>query len=192
MNAKLFAGIATVMILSTGAVNAAEGFSAGIGGGRAHMKDACSGLTGISSCDDTDTSFKIFGGYQFDDNWGLELGYVDFGKATASGAGASGEAKVNGLTLAGVGTLPINDLFSVFGKLGFVRYDLKVSGSSPGVTFSAEDKNSALMYGVGAQYNVTEQVGIRAEWELFKKVGDSGTTGESDIDQLSASLVYKF
>ena len=192
MKAQTIAALVGVMLLSAATAQAAEGFSAGIGAGRSHFKDACSDLIGASSCDDTDTAYKIFGGYQFDDNWGLELGYVDFGKAKADAGTTTGEAKVNGFTLAGTGTLPINEMFSVFGKLGFIRYDLKVSGASPGITFSADDKRSTLMYGFGGQYNVTDQIGIRAEWELFKNVGDSSTTGQSDIDLLSASIVFKF
>jgi len=37
--------------------------------------------TGIASpsLDDSDSGFKIFGGFQFTKHWGMEFGYVDFG-----------------------------------------------------------------------------------------------------------------
>jgi opacity protein-like surface antigen len=45
--------------------------------------------------------------------------------------------------------------------------------------------------GLGAQYNLSKSVGLRAEWERYFEVGDN-TTGEMDIDLISVGVVYKF
>ena len=37
-----------------------------------------------TSCDDSDSSWKIFGGYQFNKHFALEFGYADLGETTAS------------------------------------------------------------------------------------------------------------
>ena len=60
------------------------------------LKDACTDLPSGLSCSDTDTAWKIFGGYQFSRYFAAELGYNDFGKATASGviSGVNVDAKV--------------------------------------------------------------------------------------------------
>jgi OOP family OmpA-OmpF porin len=40
--------------------------------------------TGTTSCDDGDTAWKVFGGYQFNRHFALEAGYANLGEATAS------------------------------------------------------------------------------------------------------------
>ena len=52
------------------------------------------------------------------------------------------------------GTLPVADKFSVFGRVGYTR--AKIQGSALGVTVS--DSDSGFSYGVGAQYDFTNQV----------------------------------
>ena len=160
-----------------------------------------SGLPGgglTSNMDDKDTGYKVQLGYKFNPNWAIEGGYVDLGKfnynATYTGGNASGQVKVDGWNLVGVGTVPINDQFSLFGKLGFI--DAKVEGSlystTPGNSGSASKTKGRANWGVGANYNVTKAWGLRAEWERFSKLGDSGTMGESDVDLLSVGAVFNF
>ena len=50
------------------------------------------------------------------------------------------------------------------------------------------------MLGLGAQYNFTPSVGLRLEWERYFEVGgkDATSTGEADIDLITAGLVFKF
>src|SRR3954468_1608770 len=54
-----------------------------IGGsvGQSKFNVDCSG----ASCDDTDTAFRVFGGYNFNRHFGVELGYAVLGKLTVSG-----------------------------------------------------------------------------------------------------------
>ncbi len=66
------------------AANAQDaGFYAGGSIGQAKANQGCDGIP--ISCDNKDTSWQISGGYQFNKNFGVELGYVDLGKVTASG-----------------------------------------------------------------------------------------------------------
>src|SRR3954467_10471470 len=69
--------------------------SAYVGGsiGQSKFKDACSGNPPGVSCDDKDTAWRIFGGYQFSPNFAAELGYHDLGEAKASAPGFSATAK---------------------------------------------------------------------------------------------------
>jgi len=46
--------------------------------------------------------------------------------------------------------------------------------------------------GAGAKWNFAKNWSARLEWERFAKVGDSNTTGTSDIDFFSVGLAYKF
>src|SRR5262245_34656900 len=67
-----------------------------------------------ASCDDTDTAFRIFGGYNFNRNFGVELGYADLGKVTFGALGLSGDVKATVWDLLAVGTLPLSNNFSIY------------------------------------------------------------------------------
>lgn len=162
------------------------------------------GVTGLSSSmDDTDTGYKLQVGYSFTPNWAIEGGYVDLGemsyKATGSLGGVAGNAKAtveaNGWNIAGVGTMPINQQFSLFGKLGAIYADVDAKATLTGGGGSISDKASTTdwkaNFGFGATYQFNKQWGMRAEWERFSNLGDSDT-GESDVDLLSVGVVFRF
>src|SRR6478609_8244556 len=67
---------------------------------------------------DTDTGYKLLGGYQLNRYFGLEAGWFDLGEmgytATTSPPGTlTGDVRLQGVNLDLVGTLPITDRFSV-------------------------------------------------------------------------------
>jgi hypothetical protein len=47
------------------------------------------------------------------------------------------------------------------------------------------------MFGFGASFDIGKTAAVRIEWERFMDVGESDT-GQSDVDLLSASLVFRF
>ena len=135
------------------------------------------GLAEVDELGEDDMSFKILGGYQINRNFGVELGYTDFGKVSA----APGiDVKGNAIELVGVGTLPLNDKFSLLGKLGFAMGEFKGGGASADST--------ELTYGIGAQYNLSPVLGLRAEYQIYTDVGD----GASDVNVMSIGIVYRF
>jgi OOP family OmpA-OmpF porin len=163
-----------------------------VGGSVGQSKIDCStgGVPGLS-CDDSDTAFRVFGGYQFNKYLGAELGYADLGKATLSGAGLNASVKAKAWDLVGVGRLPLADKFSLFGKLGMYRADTDLS-SNTALIPAASDNNTDLTYGIGAQYDFNKNLGVRAEWQQYKKVGSDNTGGDSDVDVMSVGVVYRF
>ena len=167
--------------------------------GQSKFKDIEPGVA--TNIDDKDTGYKIYGGYQIDPVWGIEATYFDLGKATANGTILNGStvvpanlsAKASAWGLAGVFTAPITYGFSVFGKLGLVRSELKTSVSAIGVVGNNQKESSTgANFGFGAKYDFTSNLAIRAEWERLKKMGDDATTGETDIDFVSAGITFKF
>lgn len=169
-----------------------SGVYLGGGIGQSKARDGCGALGGIGftgSCDDTDTAWKIFGGYQINPNFAIEAGYVDLGKFRASGLGLTAESKAKTWLLDAVGILPLANNFSVLGKAGLHRWDADtrvVSGAS------ASDKGTDFTFGFGAGYEFNPNLGLRLEWERFQKVGRDATTGKSDVDLLSLGLRYRF
>lgn len=149
------------------------------------------GATGLSSSlDDSNTGYKLQLGYQFNENWALEGGYVDLGKFkynSASSLGAlNADVKATGWNIDAVGTLPINEQFSVFGKIGLIRAKFEATATGPGGSASASETESKSTWGIGGTYNFSKTVGVRAEWERFN-MGDN-----SDVDLLSVGLAFKF
>ena len=158
---------------STPALSQDYGWYAGVGVGQSNF-DGC-GVVGSACFDDSDTSLKVFGGYQFTPNWGLEVGFVDHGKVSSGATSID----VSGFEVVGVGTFPINPQFSLFGKLGFFNWDADLR--TPGTSLS--DSGTDLTLGLGVQYRFTKNLFGRAEWQRYDEV---------DIDVLGISVIFKF
>ena len=204
--------IATTVLVLSGLVTASQslaqekGFYLGgsVGQSKIDSDIAFPGLISSGTVDGKDTGYKVFGGYQFNQYFGLDLAWVDLGKASYSGSffGApvtGGTVKLSGLNFSVVGTVPLNPDFALFGKLGVFAWNAKASDTTFGVPFSATDNGADLSVGLGASYNFTKNVSVRLEWERFKAGGgDDATTGfpnvtsSANIDLLSVGLVYKF
>jgi OOP family OmpA-OmpF porin len=175
-----------------------------IGQSRAKIDDASisAGLPGTTSIDDndTDTAYKLFGGYQFNKNFAVEGGYFNLGEfgytATTVPAGTlNGNIKLQGLNIDAVGMLPLADKFSVFGRLGLIYAQAKDDFSSTGAVATPLDpnpsKNAAnYKFGLGAQYDFTPSLGMRLEAERYRVDDAIGNTG--DVDLYSVGLVYRF
>lgn len=156
------------------------GFYAGVGVGKASVE-----LDG-TDFDADDTAFKAFGGYRFNPNFAIELAFIDGGKPDERFGTSSVEVDVEGLNLSAVGRLPLNEVFSVFGKLGLASYDAKwkVRGGNT-VVATASESDEDLSYGLGTAFNLGAAVELRAEYEAVD-------VSDGSFSMLSASGVYRF
>lgn len=183
------------------------GFYIGASAGQAKINDACTRLTSggfAGGCDDKNTAWKIFGGYQFNRNFGVEGGYTNIGEATAIGTiGTTGnrrgragsvKAEAKGFELLTVGTLPINEQFAVYGKAGFFRWDVDMSGTRGRPSVAIDDKVTYLTLGVGLKYNLTKNLAARLEFQRYDDfgVGDNPFTGQMSVNVSSLGLQFKF
>lgn len=173
---------------------------AAVDAGQTTYKDACSNIpagVSVASCKNTATAYRIAGGYQFTPIWGAELSYADLGKSSGNGAYLGFPFNVNfkatALQLSGTGTYAINQAFSIFGKVGVVNSHTTVDTTVPGIiATSAGATKTTVGFGVGVVYNINPHIGIRAQYENLGQFGDTATTGTSNIDLLTAGLVYRF
>ena len=126
---------------------------------------AAAGMTTLSS-DDNDTGWKLFGGYQFHRNWAIEGSYYDLGKFNASGVvtgtatPASVSAKIKGWGVTAVGILPLQQNFSLFGKLGGFFSDSSASATAGAFAAATGDSSSEWLGGVGVMYNFSRNWGV--------------------------------
>jgi OmpA-OmpF porin, OOP family len=159
------------------------GFYAGAGFGTTKIND--DGFD--NNIDDSDTGFKIFGGYSFNQNFAIEATYFDFGKASGSfGVGENFDVGVSGFGASAVGVLPLSDMFSLFGKVGYASYDIDAHVEIVGVgSGSASDSQSDLTFGAGAALSFAERFEARLEFEAINVDG-------GDANMLSLSGLYRF
>jgi OOP family OmpA-OmpF porin len=149
-----------------------------------------------------DTGYKLFGGYQFNKYFGLEGGYFNLGQfgftSTTLPAGSlTGSIKIQGLSLGMVGTLPLTERFSTFGRLGlnYAQSRTAFGGTGAGVgvvpIMPNTSKNQAnYQLGLGLQYDMTPSLGMRAEVERYRVNDAIGNKG--DVDLYSIGLIYRF
>lgn len=151
--------------------------------------------------DEDDTGFRAFGGWQFHDNFGLELGYVDGGSASASfgdidliGIEADVDVDVSGIDLFLTGTLPIGETFYAFAKAGLVSWDADVDavireddgeGGVIETELSASDSGEDPAYGAGFGMNLGDNARVQIDYTFYD-------VGDVDADFAAASIIWKF
>ncbi len=170
--------------------------------------DQAPGSTTSTGRDDS-TAWKLYGGLQWNKYWGAEAGYANLGQfqnnysLSATNSSAIGTNKLSAWTLAGTGTYPINDAFSLNAKAGvaLLRSNYSFSGAGPSFLSgdNGNDRSTNLLLGVGGQYNLNKNVALRLDYENYGKVGQNsnnltavGATGDTRPSMLSASVKYMF
>lgn len=151
-----------------------------------------------SSLDDSDTGYKIMGGYKFNDNLAVEAGYVDLGHATykvsVTGANAKLDLHAYGLSVDAVGTLPFGAGFSGYLRAGliaaWVESDVSATGSGGSASDDSTDSSVKPAAGVGLAYDLNETLTVRIEYERYFDL--KSDAGNGDIDLASVGLVARF
>jgi len=136
---------------------------------------------------DSDTSaYRIVGGYQFGDVFGLELGYQDFGNMDETviidDISSMTRISASGWTAGGTLDLPLGDKFSLFGRAGvfFWEADVHVDGFSIDVP---SDENP--YYGAGARVKVSSNLSLIGDWSRYE-------LDDVDTDVISIGFQYRF
>ena len=183
--------IATALLLSTvvaaPAFAAGNGFYAGVTLGSARV--GVPAALGAST-KNSDTIYGGLVGYQFTPNWAAEVQYTGVGKfATATG---SGKADALGVTL--VGTAPLSDAVSVYGKLGFAQSSGKSATGSDAVGNLLTNANrTAATYGLGVDFNAARNVDIRLGWDRYGAAVNAGGVKQNyNANVYTVGAVFKF
>ncbi len=130
---------------------------------------------GAAKTDSNETSWKLFGGYQLSPTWGVELGYTNLGRFRG--------ADVEAWSLAGTGTVRLNESWALIGKLG---------AASNHARFTGGGTRTELLVGVGMSYNFTRNTALRLEYEDFGKLSNANGGSNAHGRNLGLSVVYGF
>lgn len=166
-------------------------------------------IGGQTSADRSSTGHKVVVGFKVHPYIALEAQYIDLGssnyKASFSEPPVNANSKIN-LKTQGfggnvVGIYPIDD-FTVFAKAGYHAMRTKASSTFHSNVASIADISErktvtkwAPSVGIGASYDMTKELAVVAEYELYKGVANKKVSGDNlkhDVDFVSVGLRYKF
>lgn len=166
---------------------------AGVGIGYLKTDDACPTTAAPgAACEDKDTTWKIFGGYQLNSYFGYEVGLADLGERPASFSGIGpATAKLRVFELLLVGTMPVSQELAVYAKAGGFAWDADFT-FAPGVGASADANGTDFTFGIGVSYRFTRNAALRLEWQRYRDIGDAGTTGQFDADVFGVGALIRF
>lgn len=140
---------------------------------------------GVGNCDNSDKSWKVFTGVRMNENLVLEGGYVDFGKQSGTLTGGTLSQQASAFTAAGVVGIPLADQIEAFGKAGVARWTVEQAAAGS----TTEDTGTDVLVGIGANYDLGDNMGVRAEWERYKDIGQQDNHG-GDIDLMSLGFTF--
>lgn len=194
--------LAVAAALALGAMPAMaqdSGFYAGVGVGTFNVD--INDVEDTLDFDENDTGFRVFGGWEFNQYFGIEAGYDSgaktddtIGDIAVDGIEADFGVDVKGFDVMLVGTLPIGETFYAFGKVGMLAWDADLDaevreddgeGGVITTTFSDDESGEDFAYGGGFGMNLGENVRAQAEYTAYD-------ISDVDADFISASIIWRF
>jgi OOP family OmpA-OmpF porin len=162
---------------------------------------AAQGLSSTIDNHDRGTGYKLFGGYQFTPNIGVEAGFFDLGHvgytaSTVPLGTLTGNMRVRGLNLDLVGTMPLFGKLSGLGRVGVTSVRSSDSFGTTGAvrlpyaSASPSQRSAGFKAGLGLMYDVSDSLAVRAEAERYGMKDAVGNRGHMDL--FSVGLIYRF
>lgn len=187
---------------------------AGISAGLAKQSGACRATNYDTDCKENPGGYKIYTGARLGSfnnqrmrirdrsktNYGVETGYIDFGKSKAKGRtnnllnATEATSKVKGGYVAAVGYVPMIDNAELIGKagVGYWQQDGEFTvQSKPNVRYKSTKRNPGFLIGSGFQVKVHKNVAVRAEYEQAFSTGNK-TAYKSEAGLYSVGAVFNF
>jgi OmpA-OmpF porin, OOP family len=144
----------------------------------------------LETKEETDVAFKLFAGWAFGRNVGIELAYADLGKFAYQyedtfGNRARLNYKATAWTLSGVATIPVKGDFSALLRLGVSANKAERSGveGAPIVPAPPAANKTRLspLFGLGAQYDLDRKTAFRFEFEHYGRFGEAKGAGTAAL-----------
>lgn len=132
-------------------------------------------IGGAKNDDDNGFTFSVGGGYQFNEHVELEAAYNDYGER--------GVIDVTSFSAALNLGAPISETTRIYGVLGAERLEADGSFDTGFGSVSFDDSSTEFMYGIGATFQVDENLAVR-----MRLVGHDS----SDIITATIGLGYYF
>jgi len=178
-----------------------------IDGANADLMAAYGATTLVTDRDEQSTGLKFFLGYRLNQNFAVEAGYAALGESKANSDFRTGapsvsvgsfnlKYKMTAPFIDAVGILPLGDRWSLLGRIGvaYTRTSVDIDAQPLTLVIANSEKSESKIrekLGVGADYRLSPQVSIRAEWERYKGL-DPLSNEDFNVDAATLSAVYLF
>lgn len=185
-----------------------NGFSAELLLGSADQELSISDSVDSSKLSDNSMAYGLRGVYQFNEYFGVELGYQESGegkKSFSDGVTTIGtEFETQQINVGLKGTLPLQGGFSLVGRLGLSSWDFDAAltdSDFPGLVEKYSDSGSDLYYGVGGQYRFSDKLYMGLEYTMLNfdlGLGDDFSdptdpfSVEHDVNSIMLSVGWTF
>jgi OmpA-OmpF porin, OOP family len=129
--------------------------------------------------------YKLFIGYDYARFFGLEAGYVNFGKFNGGMAG-NGVVDLTGKgwDVALTGRVPLGTMLALTARIGYLFWKTDLSSTIAAIT-GGNDSGRNFFYGFGIRINLVPSLALLAEWERYK-------VGTGNVDLVNAGLRINF
>ena len=128
------------------------------------------GSTKFDGASGNEASYGVVAGYNFNQNFAVEAGYGRLGKVDFMGY----DVKFDQTQVSLIGSLPLNNEFSVYARLGYNDLKASVAGSSA--------SDTGALYGVGVGYNFNKNISGRLEVQR----------PAADVTNVRVGVIYSF
>ena len=186
--------IAASVLLATASVAMADnsGFYAGVlaGYGKVNYTNSANNDNVVSKNHGIDGGINA--GYMFNDNFGVETGFIQYSKIKLTDSSNLGSITKNyNLYVAGVAKYDFTNQFNVFGKLGIADVHTKTPtglASDDNVAITAGGHSKLTLFaGAGVGYKVTQNIQLSVEGDMTTKTGQIPSMFSTNI-----GLTYLF
>lgn len=136
--------------------------------------------------------YGVFGGYHYNKNLAVELAYTgaSYIYTTPVAGGARYLSKQMVFAIAAVGTMPVSDAFSVFGKLGVAS-----ASSENNALGEQTTRRFAPTFGAGVEYKFTPNISGRLSADVYGVTATIPATlvkQNSNATVVNAGVSYSF
>ncbi len=152
---------------------------------------------------DDDAVYALLAGFRFHRFGSAELQFIDLGEVSGRFSSIAGADSLTGTidssyraaSLSLVGALPVYTRLDLIARAGILywehEFNLEITASSNsayiGQSSTLDDDGVDVVYGIGAQVTILENLQARLEWTRYH-----GVENEDGIDAKSLSLLFNF
>ena len=169
------------LLFAANLANAGEGFSIGASATRASVDVQDVGI----DIDGDASGYRLFGGYMFNEKYGIEVGLSTFGEPNDSTIPSDMHVETSSYDVFGVVSYPLSANFSLIGKAG-VAYSQTETEVGDDDETETRHSSTDLALGIGGEYEFTERFAIRGDVEWV----DSKNAGAANM--ISLGGVWRF
>lgn len=133
----------------------------------------------------SDTAWEVFGGYELNQYLAFEVGYIDGGSPDDTFLGVTVRADTTAIAGSILGSIPIGETFSVYGRAGYMHWESEQVAVLDGVTIASDDVDGDdPFFGAGVSALVDTAL-VRLEY----RVADLDDT---DLSLISLAIAWRF